>query len=438
MARVLGLAPDETSRAAARTLTRRAAWSGVGSGGTLLWGRYRGSGREPYQVSVDVAAPSLRCSCPSRKQPCKHALALLLGWVRGDWTDGGRDAVPEAVVAAHARAQAAAAAAGARGPVADPEAAARRVAAREESMTAGLEDFGRWLADLVQEGLAAARRQPYTYWDGAAARLVDAQLPGLAERVRTAGGAVHARPDWVDALLADLGRWHLAVRAWPRRAALPEAVAADLRTYLGWPRRKDEIAAGTTVAGRWVVAGLRLGGDDRLRSQRTWLLPESGGDPVLLLDFAAVGGDTGLPVPQVLGSVLEATVALYPGSPPCRALLTGDQVLVGATAVLPGAGSIDAALQRAAGWFAANPWQVRAPVALAGVTPVVTGDRAWLALPGGACLPLAPDANVWRLLAITGGRSCDLFGEIADGRLHPTTAAVDGHLEDLPGAVRDE
>lgn len=354
--------------------------------------------------------------------------------------------MPEAVAAAQAQARAAAAQAGARGPLADPEAAARRAAAREETMTGGLEDFGRWLADLVQEGLAAARRQPYAYWDGAAARLVDAQLPGLADRVRGAAGLVHtpamagsfgfaqgrAQGGWVGQLLAELGRWFAAVRAWPRRALLPGDVAADLRTFLGWARRRDEVAAGPTLSGRWTVAGLRLGGDDRLRSQRTWLVPDGGGDPVLLLDFAAVAGDAGLPVPQVLGSVVEATVARYPGSAPARGLLTGDERVVDHATAVPGAGSVGEALDRSAAWVAANPWLVRTPVALRAMTAVVHEGRAWVADPDGLALPLAADADPWRLLAVTGGRPADLYGELEDGRLHPTTVAVDGALEDLP------
>ena len=48
-----------------------------------VWGKCQGSGRTPYQVSIDLKAPAYRCSCPSRKFPCKHAVALLLLWAEG-------------------------------------------------------------------------------------------------------------------------------------------------------------------------------------------------------------------------------------------------------------------------------------------------------------------------------------------------------------------
>jgi SWIM zinc finger len=45
-----------------------------------VWGLCAGSGKRPYQTVVDLTGPAYKCSCPSRKFPCKHALALLLNW----------------------------------------------------------------------------------------------------------------------------------------------------------------------------------------------------------------------------------------------------------------------------------------------------------------------------------------------------------------------
>src|SRR5262245_66244673 len=82
-AQVVDLAPDDASVTAARRLTNPAIWSETGSTDILVWGKCQGSGRTPYQVSVDLTGPAFRCSCPSRKFPCKHGLALLLLWVDG-------------------------------------------------------------------------------------------------------------------------------------------------------------------------------------------------------------------------------------------------------------------------------------------------------------------------------------------------------------------
>jgi hypothetical protein len=54
--------------------------------GELLFGQCAGSGKTPYECSVDFVAPEnpvFRCSCPSRQFPCKHALGLLYAYVEG-------------------------------------------------------------------------------------------------------------------------------------------------------------------------------------------------------------------------------------------------------------------------------------------------------------------------------------------------------------------
>ncbi len=51
-------------------------------GGRRGRGLCAGSGKDPYQTVVDLG-PRYQCSCPSRKFPCKHALALLLSWAKG-------------------------------------------------------------------------------------------------------------------------------------------------------------------------------------------------------------------------------------------------------------------------------------------------------------------------------------------------------------------
>src|SRR5438105_13157145 len=124
---VLGLAPDASSAGAARRLSLSAVWSQAGSSGSLLWGRCQGGARQPYQVTIDLDEPSFRCSCPSRKHPCKHGLALLLLWAEGDGSvaDDARpaDFAAEWVQRLAAKGPGSAAGGGAAPP--DPEAQAR-------------------------------------------------------------------------------------------------------------------------------------------------------------------------------------------------------------------------------------------------------------------------------------------------------------------------
>ena len=160
----------------------------------MLWGECRGSAVAPHRTVVDLAGPAYRCSCPSRKFPCQHVLALLLLWPEEAVKDdpGGPPDWAASWLAARAGK---AGHAPAREP-ADPKTAAKRAEYREARVAIGLAELDRWLCDQVRQGLAASQRAGYSHWDDIGARMVDAQAPGPAERLRNLGitGAVVQDP----------------------------------------------------------------------------------------------------------------------------------------------------------------------------------------------------------------------------------------------------
>ena len=87
--RVLTLAPDVPSQRTAQSLASGRAWqaAGAAAGADAVWGECRGSAAAPYRTVVDLSGPAYRCTCPSRKFPCKHVLALLLLWSEGSVPD---------------------------------------------------------------------------------------------------------------------------------------------------------------------------------------------------------------------------------------------------------------------------------------------------------------------------------------------------------------
>ncbi|MFC7597718.1 SWIM zinc finger domain-containing protein [Terrabacter sp. GCM10028922] len=429
-AQVAGLAPDAASLTAARRLARPGPWSDTGSTDTLLWGKCQGSGKAPYQVSIDLTGPAFRCSCPSRKFPCKHGLALLLLWV-----DGAGSVADTAEAAGFAQEWAAERSARAEARVAgeaarptrtpDPAAAARRLEERLALMDGGMDDFARWLTDLVRSGTASARQQSYAWWDGTAARLVDAQLPGLADDVRSVGGAVSGRADWAERLLVALGRWWTATRAWAARESLDEHQMGDLRAYLGWSTSTESVRRRDAVTDRWLVLGAHRTDDGRLQQQRTWLRGAATGETVQVLDFAA-GGQV-LPVARVVGSSLDATLARYPGAAVRRALFVDEPSVADERGRMPSGSTLESARSVAARAWGLNPWARRVPVVLddvrVGLDRVVDAE--------GASVALAEDADVWSLLALTGGGPTQVFGELEESRLRPLTVVVDGEVVGL-------
>src|SRR5882724_9593536 len=82
--KIEGLAPDQASLAAALKLVKPATWLmlAASADASLLWGECQGSGSTPYRVVVAPDDTGYKCTCPSRKFPCKHVLAVL--WLRVD------------------------------------------------------------------------------------------------------------------------------------------------------------------------------------------------------------------------------------------------------------------------------------------------------------------------------------------------------------------
>src|SRR5690348_14248275 len=119
----------------------------------------------------------------SESQAALQARARIVDDVRGELRPDGKYAgIRRGVAERRDEAKAARAAAPEKPP--DPQAQARRVEKREGRIESGLAQLEAWLADLVSQGLVAARTQPPQYWAQMAARLVDAQAPGVARRVR--------------------------------------------------------------------------------------------------------------------------------------------------------------------------------------------------------------------------------------------------------------
>ena len=437
---VLALAPDTSSAQAARGLAVPQKWVSLNHMPQAVWGECRGSGAAPYQVLAAPDGLALRCSCPSRKRPCKHALALLL-LAAAEPAQLLPAAPPEWVrawLAERAHHEAAA-----PKPAPDPEALARaakdkadraaaRAAEREAKVAAGVEELTLWLADLVRRGLAAAQSQPPRYWDSMAARLVDAQAPGLARRVRELGGLAASGAGWPDRLTDRLGRLHLLLEAYRRLPELSLELQADVRAAVGWTVSQEALLAADGVRDEWQVLGRRVEDDDHLRTQRTWLWGRATGRSAVLLAFAAQGQP--LEVSYAPGTALAGEVVFFPSALPQRGLLKPGAALR-PFGVWPGYAALAAAAQAYGRALAHQPWLERVLTPLAAVTPVRVEGAWWLRDAAGQGWPLAAGFEAtWQLLGLSGGAPLPVCGEWDGEAFWPLSAWAGERLAVLGAA----
>ncbi|MEU6779929.1 SWIM zinc finger family protein [Nonomuraea angiospora] len=464
---VLALAPDAASRSAAQKVAAPGKWSACGTTGAVVYGECEGSGAKPYLACVDLTEPAYRCSCPSRKFPCKHALGLLLMWAADgvpveqgapqwvtEWVEARAErAAKEAakIEAARARKAAEASSGEADGGAHDGgahdagahDAGRAEVSSGEDGdgasgvgraggssrsgaesvrhgrVAAGLSELERWLDDQVRQGLAGAAEHE---WEGLAKRLVDAQAPGVAGVVSRLV-RVRADDDWPGRLLEEYALIHLLAVAYRRRAELPGALAETVLSRVGFPVAKEEVLAGAAVRDQWDVLGRRDEEQDRLISRRVWLRGRRSGRAALVLSFAPQGQP--LDASLVTGTTIEADLTYYPGAAPLRALVATRHDLGADDAVRYGSGaggavagappgvSPEQALDEVAGVLGEDPWTESWPLVLAGVVP----GRDSI---GG--LPLHRAArDPWRLIAVSGGRPVTVAVEWTPRGLRPLT-----------------
>lgn len=447
---VEAIAPTPAALSAARPLTTVAKWAGLGADDRAVWGSCRGSGAEPYDTMVDHVGVASRCTCPSRRHPCKHVLALLLLWSAGDVPETTQ---PAPVVAWFATRQASATATATpdtgradsdetapahdqastdevsdtspepSGDVPDRDRARDE---RVERMHAGLAELDRWLDDRMRTGLADPALAKYATWDELAARLVDAQAGSLANRIRRLAGLVGASPDWHSDVLAELGLLHLLAQAGRRLGSLPGPLADAVATTVGWSVRQADVLAGVPDTDTWVVAARSDTREDRIEVRRHWLRGATSGRWALVLSFAAYRQslDTSLTV----GSAVVADLHRYPG-PALRALV-GTRHGAPTEPARPPAVGIVAACGEIGMLLAVEPWLDRVPFTTT-ASIAVDGATFMLADAGGTLPLIAAGRSLATLLAVAGGDPVDVTCEWTPHGVVPLTVHLDDRSIDI-------
>ncbi|WUU61091.1 hypothetical protein OG939_13715 [Streptomyces sp. NBC_01685] len=314
-------------------------------------------------------------------------------------------------------------------------AAARRAGRRAGRITGGAQELDQRLADLLRGGLAAADRPGYGLWEETAARMVDAQAPGLAGRVRELGAIPDSGPGWPGRLLEECALLRLLDSAWLGRDRLPGPLAATVRTRVGLTAS----AEGAAVRDRWLVLAQYDIPDGTIVTRRTWLYGRGSERVSLLLSYGAPGRAPARALP--VGAVVDAEVTPYPGGGGLRGELGPQFGEPLATTAPPPGGTTAEALAAYGRALRDDPWLDAWPATLREVVPAPSGD-GWqlVGAADGSALPVAPSAlsrpGLWKLVALSGGGPLTVFGECGHRGFDPLAAWCAGTSEgEAPSAA---
>lgn len=437
-AQIAQLAPDAASLSAGKSLANARLWRVFAHSGRALWGEVQGSGGAPYRTQVDLVQTAFKCTCPSRKFPCKHGIGLLWLYVQQtslfptdqpepDWVATWMDKRGSVRTAPEVEATETSA-----GPMpadlAKEKARDKRDGDRLALVESGVAELELLLRDLVRTGLLSMPDKGTAYFEKVAARMVDAKAPGLGNRVKMLPELPYVHQgDWHGPTLAHIAQTWLILDGFRNIAQLPPPVQEDLRTLIGWTQKRSELLenpASETVQDEWLVAAVSTAEEEDLIVQRCWLFGLTTQKSALLLNFTH---KTQALAPPVLpaGSLVKATLVFFASNMPNRALLKtqGEPHIRWEEAPRPPVHPNWAAAQRLfAEKIALFPWTETALMPVSGLRPIVHAKGWYLQDRDGALLPIHPavDENRrWKLLALSGGHPLDLCLLYNDQQVQP-------------------
>lgn len=267
---ITALAPDAASVKASEKLQRSSQWSLLAHSERAVWGLCQGSGKLPYQTTVDLSEGfATRCSCPSRKFPCKHALALLYlaeadsGAFTSDseaeWVSSWLDKRAETAERKKQKAEE-----NANKPV-DLQAQEKRREQRHTRILEGIEELQLWIEDLIRTGIIRLDDEQYRQLSNMSRRMVDAQMPGIAGRLAAIASAEQA------ILFDELSQIYLLAEAYKHIKDYPDDLQAELRKQVGYTITKEEVMRGTAIHDQWLVVSRSVRPYERLEEHTVWL-----------------------------------------------------------------------------------------------------------------------------------------------------------------------
>ena len=431
---VAQLAPDASSLKAGKDLANERKWLNYQLNDRVLWGEVQGSGKDPYRTQIDLRQIAFKCSCPSRKFPCKHGLGLLFLVARKNGEITRSDAEPTWVNEwITKRSEKAETKVEKEDSVEiDSKKLEKQAKDKEKRQTerlfkvqAGVAELDLWIRDMVRTGFVSLPEKGTAYFEKMAARLIDAQATGLATMVKEFTKInFYAGTAWQSASLALAAKIHLQIEAFKNLEKLPPLLQEEIKSRMGWNLQQKELLEGSeseTLSDDWLIIGRKTSLEDDITVQKNWLYGCSSKRYALILNFAYKNAV--IETLLVPASITHADLVFYPSNLPFRAIIkqqsTSSTTLPSMFVGLP---NWEEAQHQYASTLAQNPWADDVPQFVENLM-LVPHQNGWLLKDvEGTLMELSTnfdEQKIYHLLAIVGGKPFSMFALRHQNEIEP-------------------
>ena len=283
----------------------------------------------------------------------------------------------------------------------DEAAQAKRQQAREQKVADGIEELLTWIKDIVRNGIINIPEKSYSFWDGMAKRMVDAQAPGLAAMIRGLSAINYFKEGWQTDFLDSLLSVYLIAKGYQNKNSLESLLVQDIRTSIGFTVNQDELKEKQGVKDTWLVAGKQVSDDDNLTVEKIWLYGINSNQYALVLQFIIRGQGASMLLSP--GMFIEAELVYFPAVSPLRALIK-QQASTNTKLPQHLFESWKEIAEAETAMCSQFPVRNDRPYAIRELLPVYHNNQWWLKDKNEHLICVKEgSSNIWKLLALSGG-----------------------------------
>jgi len=407
----LKLSNDQVTATQALKLIKSKYWTKKNRSHRIISGQFKGKSIQVYTPYIDLkGTPGFKCNCSSRRNPCKHSLALLLVFIDDETSFKSTNDFPK-----HINEWVANRDAGIK-VISKSSSAEERLAAssanrakRIQIMKSGALDVQTWCQDVLRQGLASLEGQSETFWNGIIGRLVDNKLGGLVSSIRFIRNTIQEESDWPSKVAIELGWLTRVLSSLQNLEDWPEAWQRELLRIGGIHIRKDELEGQKGIMDDWVrLSEMKGVNEDGGNYRYSWFFGKKSGAYGELIEYNYQ--DDIFPKLPKIGFWFPGEMLFYPSPYPNRVLIKNIGYGLHALRPYPGTSELQKVNDIYLTALKQNPWIKKIPISLNGMTPQNGANQEIIDRLGATMQVQAESDHWWNLMAISGGAPIPILG----------------------------